>query len=94
MIPLYLKLRDLSRQPNRLAMRWQGSPIGIPVIDRDAGVAGWNCQNDHENPTSIMVKQKKMLVLFVSSITFVPSLATSMLSRTLARLPNDFRMPE
>lgn len=65
-----------------------------PLSDLDAGIVGWDSQDDPENPRNFSPRKKTGLVLLISSITFVSPLASSMFAPALGSLAIDFHVTE
>ncbi|PSR79592.1 major facilitator superfamily domain-containing protein, partial [Coniella lustricola] len=62
----------------------------IPETDLDAGVVGWDSQDDPAMPLNFPPAKKWLLVALLSAITFVTPFASSILSPGIANLLQDF----
>lgn len=65
-----------------------------PLTNLDAGLVGWDGQDDPQNPRNFSERKKTSLVLLVSSITVVSPLASSMFAPALGSLAIDFHVTE
>lgn len=65
-------------------------PEKIPVTNLDAGVVGWEGQDDPEMPLNFAQRRKWLLLSLLSSITVVSPLASSMFAPGVIFMDRDF----
>lgn len=61
----------------------------IPETDLDRGIVGWEGQEDPAHPLNFPSSRKWTLLGFVSAVTFISPLASSMFSPALKSLSED-----
>ncbi|KAL2166046.1 hypothetical protein VTG60DRAFT_3411 [Thermothelomyces hinnuleus] len=65
-------------------------PTPIPVSDLDAGVVGWESQDDPAMPLNFPQRKKWLIVGLLSGITLLTPLASSILAPGITTLNRDF----
>lgn len=66
------------------------APAPIPVTDLDAGVVGWDSQDDPAMPLNFPQQKKWLIVGLLSAITLLTPLASSILAPGISTLNQEF----
>ncbi|KAJ6787093.1 hypothetical protein PWT90_10497 [Aphanocladium album] len=82
---------ELEAQLNKEAAVEAQIPVAqFPVTDLDAGVVGWDSQEDTENPQNYTPRKKWMILALISAMTIISPLASSMFAPAVGYMAREF----
>ncbi|XWX02280.1 hypothetical protein V2A60_010316 [Cordyceps javanica] len=82
---------DLERNLNKEAVaESHTSDAQFPVTDLDAGIVGWDSQDDPQNPQNYTPRKKWMILALISVMTIISPLASSMFAPAVGYMARDF----
>ncbi|KAK1756604.1 fluconazole resistance protein 1 [Echria macrotheca] len=82
--------RVLSRRKSKASERERIPVAPIPTTNLDAGIIGWEDQDDPEMPLNFSTPRKWLIVGLVSAITFITPFASTILAPGISALDAEF----
>lgn len=82
---------DLETQLNKETItNTQIGTVQFPVTDLDAGIVGWDSQDDPKNPQNYAPRKKWLILALISAMTIISPLASSMFAPAVEYMAKDF----
>lgn len=66
------------------------SRVQFPVTDLDAGIVGWDSQEDPKNPQNYTQRKKWTILALISAMTIISPLASSMFAPAVEYMAKEF----
>lgn len=64
--------------------------VVFPVTDLDAGIVGWDSQDDPKNPQNFAPRKKWLILALLSAMTIISPLASSMFAPAVGFMAREF----
>lgn len=82
--------KDLEAQPNNETLTRAPTVVVFPVTDLDAGIVGWDSQDDPQNPQNFAPRKKWLILALISAMTIISPLASSMFAPAVGYMAKEF----